>query len=246
MRDVTRSEIIGYARATRWGVAGERRSAEKMATFIMLSRLSPEGMKTLRNNPERIQEVNEEVEGLGARVVTQYALLGHYDFITVLEAPDAETASRVSVELGSRATATYETLAAIPVDEFASRLREGGGLAGEARRPIAEPPPTVGPMEGTTAPAEGATPGVPPMTEERPLGTEGTVPPRTEEVPPREEAVTGDLPPRTEEAPPLEHERARQPKTEREEDRGLIDRARDALLGEEERGRERTDRPDRR
>ncbi len=77
-----------------------------MATFIMLSRLSPEGMKTLRNNPNRLQEVNQEVERFGARVVNQYALLGPYDFITVLEAHDVETVSRVSVELSSRATAS--------------------------------------------------------------------------------------------------------------------------------------------
>jgi uncharacterized protein with GYD domain len=89
-----------------------------MATFIMLSRLSPEGMKTLRSNPERLREVNQEVEGFGARVVQQYALLGPYDFITVLEAPDAGTVSRVSVELSSRATASYETLSAISVEEF--------------------------------------------------------------------------------------------------------------------------------
>ena len=94
-----------------------------MAIFIMLSRLSPEGMKTLRENPDRLTEVNQEVEGLGARVVQQYALLGPYDFITVLEAPDAETVSRVSVELASRATASYETFTAISIDEFTSRLK---------------------------------------------------------------------------------------------------------------------------
>ena len=97
-----------------------------MATFIMLSRLSPEGMKTLKANPERLQEVNREVEGFGARVVQQYALLGEYDFITVLEAPDPETVSRVSVELSSRATARYETLTAISVEEFVSRIRGEG------------------------------------------------------------------------------------------------------------------------
>ena len=94
-----------------------------MATFIMLSRLSPEGMKTLKENPARIQEVNKEVEQFGAKVVQQYALLGPYDFITVLEASDPGTVSRVSVELASRATASYETLTAIPVDEFVSRLQ---------------------------------------------------------------------------------------------------------------------------
>lgn len=94
-----------------------------MATYIMLSRLSPEGVKTIKSNPERIKEVNSEVEGLGAHVVSQYALLGAYDFITVLEAPDPETVARVSVELGSRKTASYETLTAIPVDEFIASLK---------------------------------------------------------------------------------------------------------------------------
>jgi uncharacterized protein with GYD domain len=94
-----------------------------MATYIMLSRLSPEGVTTLKNNPDRVKEVNAEVEELGARVVAQYALLGAYDFITVLDAPDSETVARISVELGSRGTASYETLSAISVDEFISSLR---------------------------------------------------------------------------------------------------------------------------
>lgn len=94
-----------------------------MAIYIMLSRLSPEGVRTLKEKPDRIKEVNTEVEELGARVVSQYALLGAYDFITVLDAPDAETVARVSVELGSRRTASYETLTAIPVDEFISSLK---------------------------------------------------------------------------------------------------------------------------
>ena len=94
-----------------------------MPTYIMLSRVSPEGLNTLKRNPSRLQEVNQEVEQFGARVVQQYALLGAYDFITVLDAPDAQTVARISVELGSRGTASYETLTAISVDEFISSLR---------------------------------------------------------------------------------------------------------------------------
>ena len=232
-----------------------------MATFIMLSRLSPEGMRTLRNNPERLREVNQEVEGFGARVLQQYALLGPYDFITVLEAPDAETVSRVSVELSSRATASYETLSAIEVEEFISRIRGEGAQAYGAQQPTAEPTPTGGRPEGTAIPMEGVTGDVPPRTEEAPPprtgGIEegvgpsrsGETPPRTEGIPPREEGVTGDLPPTTEEAAPTGREGARQPEREQEEeDKGLIDRARDAIMGEEEeepRRREGTDRADR-
>jgi uncharacterized protein with GYD domain len=94
-----------------------------MATYIMLSRLSPEGLTTLKRNPSRLKEVNQEVEQFGARVVQQNAPLGAYNFITVLDAPDSETVARISVELGSRNTASYETLTAIPVDEFISSLK---------------------------------------------------------------------------------------------------------------------------
>lgn len=93
-----------------------------MPTYVMLSTLSPEGVQTIRNNPARIREVNREIEQLGATVKAQWASLGRYDFINVVEAPDDLTMARVSLELGSRGTAKYETLAAIPVDEFIASL----------------------------------------------------------------------------------------------------------------------------
>ncbi len=89
-----------------------------MPTYIMLSRLSPEGVQTIKNNPARIKEVNREVEQLGAEVKAQWATLGQFDFVNVVEAPDEKTMSRVSLELGSRGTAKYETLIAIPIDDF--------------------------------------------------------------------------------------------------------------------------------
>ena len=93
-----------------------------MPTFVMLSTLTPEGVQTIKNNPSRIQEVNKEIEQLGATVKAQWATLGQYDFVNVVEAPDETTMSRVSLELGSRGTARYETLVAIPVDDFISAL----------------------------------------------------------------------------------------------------------------------------
>src|SRR5204862_4656654 len=89
-----------------------------MPTYIMLSRLSPEGVQTIKNNPARIREVNREVEQLGATVKAQWATLGQFDFVNVVEAPDEKTIARVSLELGSRGTAKYETLSAIPIDDF--------------------------------------------------------------------------------------------------------------------------------
>jgi uncharacterized protein with GYD domain len=87
-------------------------------TYIMLSKLSPDGVQTIKNNPQRIREVNKEVEALGGSVKAQWAVLGRYDFINVVEAPDEQTIARISLELSSRGTTNYETLTAIPIDDF--------------------------------------------------------------------------------------------------------------------------------
>jgi uncharacterized protein with GYD domain len=91
-------------------------------TYVMLTQLTPEGVQTVKNNPNRIKEVNKEIESLGAEVKAQWATLGQFDFINVVEAPDEATMARVSMELGSRGTARYESLAAIPIDEFIAAL----------------------------------------------------------------------------------------------------------------------------
>jgi uncharacterized protein with GYD domain len=91
-------------------------------TYIMLTTLTPEGVQTIKNNPSRIREVNREVEQLGATVKAQWATLGEFDFVNVIEAPDEKTIARVSLELGSRGTGKYETLSAIPIDEFISLI----------------------------------------------------------------------------------------------------------------------------
>src|SRR3954464_3547842 len=88
----------------------------------MLSTLTPEGIQTVRNNPQRIREVNKEVEQLGAEVKAQWATLGSFDFVNVIEAPDDTTMARISLELGSRGTGHYETLIAIPIDDFIAAL----------------------------------------------------------------------------------------------------------------------------
>jgi uncharacterized protein with GYD domain len=93
-----------------------------MPTFILLTTLTPEGVQTVKNNPSRIREVSKEIEQLGASVKGQWATLGRYDFVNVVEAPDETTMAKVSLELGSRGTAKYETMTAIPVDDFISAL----------------------------------------------------------------------------------------------------------------------------
>jgi uncharacterized protein with GYD domain len=88
----------------------------------MLTNLTPEGVQTLKSNPTRVQEVNKEVEQLGVKVLEQWATLGPFDFITIVEAPDDKTMAKVSVELGSRGTMTSQTMGAIPADELAKAL----------------------------------------------------------------------------------------------------------------------------
>lgn len=94
-----------------------------MAVYILLSKLNAEGRKTVRENPGRIQEVNKEIEKFGVKVLSQYATLGPYDFVNVVEAPDNRTIVKVSVELGSRGTIEITTLPTISLDEFVATVK---------------------------------------------------------------------------------------------------------------------------
>lgn len=90
-----------------------------MATYVMLTTLTDEGRRTIKENPQRIKEVNKEVEAMGVKIVAQYSLLGPYDFVNILEAPDNKIVTRVALELGSRGTLQTMTMAAMSLDEFA-------------------------------------------------------------------------------------------------------------------------------
>ena len=95
-----------------------------MAIYVMLTTLTDEGRKTIKEKPERIKEVNKEVEAMGAKVLTQYALLGPYDFVNVLDAPNNEAVSKIAVELGSRGTLQTLTMAALDIDNFVANLKK--------------------------------------------------------------------------------------------------------------------------
>ena len=93
-----------------------------MATYVMLTTLTDQGRKTIKENPQRIKEVNKEVEAMGVKIIAQYALLGPYDFINILEAKDNKAVSKVAVELGARGTLQTLTMAAMALDEFIGNL----------------------------------------------------------------------------------------------------------------------------
>jgi uncharacterized protein with GYD domain len=97
---------------------------KSMPMYILLSKLTDEGWKTIRERPERIQEVNREVEAFGAKVIAQYALLGTYDFLSIVEASDNKIIARISVELGARGTVKIVSMPAIPIDDFINSVKK--------------------------------------------------------------------------------------------------------------------------
>lgn len=94
-----------------------------MARYILLSSLTPDGQKTLKNKPERIKEVNKEIEKFGVKLLEQYAVLGPYDFVNIVEAPDNDAVFRMSVELGSRGTVKMLSMPSITVDKLIESLK---------------------------------------------------------------------------------------------------------------------------
>jgi uncharacterized protein with GYD domain len=94
-----------------------------MPTYAMLTTLGPDGWETLRQNPDRIREVRREVEALGLTVIAQYALMGQYDFLNVIEAPDEQAMARAAIMLAARGTMRTTTLQAIPVEDLIETLK---------------------------------------------------------------------------------------------------------------------------
>jgi uncharacterized protein with GYD domain len=95
-----------------------------MAIYVMLTNLTDEGRKTIKDNPQRIREVNKEVEGMGAKILGQYAVFGPHDFVNILDAPDLETVSRVAISLGARGTLQTMTMAGLGMEEFIKGLEK--------------------------------------------------------------------------------------------------------------------------
>jgi uncharacterized protein with GYD domain len=103
------------------GLEAERRSI--MPYYVILSNLTDEGRKTIKERPERILEVNKEIEGMGVKVLKQYALLGMYDIVNIVEAASNEAVMKMSVEIGSRGSVQMTTLPAVPVEEFIKHIK---------------------------------------------------------------------------------------------------------------------------
>ncbi len=95
-----------------------------MRKFILLATLSPQGLQTLQVTPERLFEVNREIEDLGGRVLEQWAVLGYYDFLSIIEAPDEATVARMTLELSARGSASFETLTVVETSDVFTGLED--------------------------------------------------------------------------------------------------------------------------
>ena len=93
-----------------------------MPTYVLLTTLTATGLETLHKHPQRLIAVNEEITKLGCKLIAQYALLGQYDFLNIIEAPDNETIAHLSIDLGARGTASHITIPALSIDELLQRL----------------------------------------------------------------------------------------------------------------------------
>jgi uncharacterized protein with GYD domain len=89
-----------------------------MPTYLMLTTLTEQGVQTLKSNPARLREVNRDVEELGAKVLHQWAALGEYDFVNIVEAPDDLTIAKVSIAIGARGSAKLESLPLVDVEQL--------------------------------------------------------------------------------------------------------------------------------
>jgi uncharacterized protein with GYD domain len=101
----------------------KRRREKFMAYYVILTKLTDEGRKTIKQKPERMFEVNKELESMGVKVKEQFAVLGPYDFVNIVEAPNNETVMKMSVELGARGSVQLLTLPAVTAEEFVKKLK---------------------------------------------------------------------------------------------------------------------------
>ena len=116
------SSSAGRAAACAVGSCHRLEEEDTVALYLMLTTLTEKGVQTLNSNPARVREVNRDVEELGAKILHQWASLGAYDFVNVVEAPDDLTIARVSVALGARGSSKIESLPLVSVDDLLTSL----------------------------------------------------------------------------------------------------------------------------
>ena len=95
-----------------------------MSVYLMLTTLTDKGREAIQEDPENLMEINKEVEHMGVKILDQYALLGQYDFVSILEAPSNEVMAKLAIRLSAKGTTQTLTLAAITLDDLIATLKE--------------------------------------------------------------------------------------------------------------------------
>ena len=95
-----------------------------MSIYLMLTTLTDAGRKTIQEDPERLRDINKEVEFMGVKIIDQYALLGQYDFVNILEASSNEAVAKLAIRLSAQGTYQTLTLAAITVEDLIEALKQ--------------------------------------------------------------------------------------------------------------------------
>jgi uncharacterized protein with GYD domain len=93
-----------------------------MPKYLMLSTLSEQGLQTLRANPDRLREVNKDVEELGAKVLHQWFVLGPHDFVNIVEAESSAVIAEVTIALGARGSVHTQSYEMLEVDDLIKLL----------------------------------------------------------------------------------------------------------------------------
>ena len=95
-----------------------------MPVYMMLTTLTDTGRKALQEGPEILRGFNKEVEFMGVKMLDQYALLGQYDFVNIVEAPSNEVVAKLATRLSAQGHFSTLTLAAITLDSLIETLKE--------------------------------------------------------------------------------------------------------------------------
>ena len=95
-----------------------------MSIYVMLTSLTDAGRKVTDEDPDSLKEINKEVEYMGVKILSQYALLGQYDFVSILEAPSNEAVARLATRLSGKGTMQTLTMAAMEMDDIIAALKK--------------------------------------------------------------------------------------------------------------------------
>ena len=89
-----------------------------MPTYIILLRWTQQGIADIKNGPARLDAAKQAFQARGAEIKAHYLVMGQYDLVSIVEAPDDETLAKLVLSVGSLGSVSSETLRAFTEDEY--------------------------------------------------------------------------------------------------------------------------------